>query len=157
MRKSLKITAALGGGAVVLATAGVAYAYWSTTGTGSGTATAGTSTPNTITLTGANPTGILLGQTVNIDATAQNTAAYSQAAGIVSGVPTYPSACDSSNWVYTPASPSVGVLTADDSAAGGTDQKVLTVGTLKLLDRADTDQEGCKNAVVSFAFSAPAS
>lgn len=157
MRKSMKITAALGGGAIVLATAGVAYAYWSTTGTGSGTATAGTSTADTITLTGANPTGILLGQTVNIDVTAQNTASYSQSAGVVSGTPTFPLDCDGDNWTYTPGSSSVGVLTANDSAAGGTDQKVLTVGTLKLLDRTDTDQQGCKNAVVSFSFSAPAS
>src|SRR4051794_27665550 len=43
MRKSTKITAALGGAALTVATAGAAYAYWTTTGNGSSSATAGTS------------------------------------------------------------------------------------------------------------------
>jgi hypothetical protein len=37
MRNSTKITAALGGVALSVATAGAAYAYWTTTGSGSGT------------------------------------------------------------------------------------------------------------------------
>ena len=39
MRKSTKITAAIGGAALALGTAGVAYAYWTTTGGGTGSAT----------------------------------------------------------------------------------------------------------------------
>jgi hypothetical protein len=42
MRKSTKILGALGASAVVLSTAGVAYAYWTATGTGTGSASSPT-------------------------------------------------------------------------------------------------------------------
>jgi hypothetical protein len=42
MRKSTKITAVLGGVALTVATAGAAYAYWTTSGSGNGSAATGT-------------------------------------------------------------------------------------------------------------------
>jgi hypothetical protein len=59
MRKSTKITAAVGGAAIALATGGVAYAYWTTSGSGSSTAGTGTdagvSVVNTVPVTGMYP------------------------------------------------------------------------------------------------------
>jgi len=157
-----KKAAAVAVAAVTVAGAGTAYAYWSTTGTGGGNATAGTSVANSISVTGEDPTGIVLGAAAtDIKAIAQNTATYSQSAGAVTAVPSYPAGCDNSgtlpNWTYTPAAtaPTVGVLTANDGTAGsGTDQKEVTVGTLQLIDQPTVNQNSCKNAVVTFVFSA---
>jgi hypothetical protein len=154
MRKSTKILGALGASAVVLSTAGVAYAYWTTTGTGTATAdVSATNTAAVIHLTQVSPpTGQLLGQTVNIVATAHNPATYSQSAGAVTASPTYPDLCGSDNWIYTPATtaPVVGTL------ATGADSGSLTVGTLKLVDRTDANQDSCQGKQVTFTFSAAA-
>lgn len=48
MRKSTKKVAAVGVAAVTLASAGVAYAYWTSEGSGTGTATIGTTSRNVI-------------------------------------------------------------------------------------------------------------
>ena len=72
MRKSTKLTAVVGGGALVVVTAGAAYAYWTATGTGSGSASTGnvvgitinqTSTPAALYPGG--PTGELSGTFTN--------------------------------------------------------------------------------------------
>jgi hypothetical protein len=51
MRKPIKVTAAIASGALVVATAGVAYAYWTSTGNGSGDAKAGTASNWTVGVT----------------------------------------------------------------------------------------------------------
>ena len=56
MRKTTKITAVIGGGALVVATAGAAYAYWSTSGSGEGSASTTAGIVDKLTFT-QNPAG----------------------------------------------------------------------------------------------------
>jgi hypothetical protein len=150
-RRTAKRILAIGLPLVVIAGTGIGYAYWTTNGSGTGTAdVAPTNAASAIQLNQVSaPTGIVLGQTVNVVAKAHNPASYSQAAGAVTATPTYPGACGSANWTFTPAAtaPVVGSL------AGGADSANLTVGTLKLEDLS-TNQDTCKATQVTFVFSA---
>ena len=56
MRTSTKITAVVGGAALSVATAGVAFAYWTTSGSGSGTGSTTAGTADSLTFT-QNPAG----------------------------------------------------------------------------------------------------
>lgn len=156
MRTSTKITAAVGGAALTLATAGVAYAYWTTTGSGAGSATTGTTSDFTI--TNAATTGTALspnGPTQTATFNVHNPGSGAQKANTVvvsiansDGTPwTAVSGCSASDY-------SVGGELADVShsitvnqvlAAGGdsTQQSV----TVKMLDTG-SDQNGCKGAAV---------
>ncbi|MCW2674122.1 MAG: hypothetical protein JWP14_2711 [Frankiales bacterium] len=151
MRKYTKILRALGAYAVVLSTAGFAYAYWTTTGSGSGNATAGTNAaadPLVISQVSA-PTGLVPGGTPqDVLVTVNNTAAYSQSVGSISATPTYPLSCGIANWTVTPVSNSGATLAATTTSSS---IKVATIGLNDL--GTGVNQNGCKNAVVSFAFS----
>lgn len=168
MRKSMKITAVIGGGALVLATAGAAYAYWTTTGEGTGSATATTSVPADrihIVQTSTN-TGFYPGQTPqNVNVDVNNPAAYSQKVGnitvvVADSVGTNLGTCLSNNWDVVDvlaATENIPTLAANDGGLGvGPDQATnIKVATLQLKDL-PTNQDNCKGAapVLTFA-SAP--
>lgn len=145
---SKKKIAGLALGAVALTGTGVAYAYWTTTGTGSGTATAGQPvTTDVVTIAqSAAPIGLYPGAApADISVTATNPAAFDQFVGAITAIPAYPSTCDSSNWTYTAAANSIGLL------GKGATSAVTKVGTLKL-DETGKNQDGCKTAQVTFKF-----
>lgn len=150
--KSKKVAAVLGAGAVAVAGSGVAFAYWTTTASGSGTAAAGTNAaaaPLVITQTVAGtPSGLVPGGSAqDVKVTVENTASYSQAVGSISATPTYPAGCGASNWTVTPVSNTGAIL-----AAGAT-SSAITVATVALNDLGTSvNQNGCKDAVVNFAF-----
>lgn len=163
MRKPTRVTAAIAGGALVVASAGVAYAYWTTTGTGAGTAGTASSSVSAIVIAGAS-TGLLSpGVTVPLSGTATNPNAGSVAAGPVTAAITgiedaagtdITDACAPSNYTLGGSTGSIGVLTAS-SESTTTDSKSWSGLTLEMEDGMD-NQDACKDAVVHLSFSATA-
>jgi hypothetical protein len=150
MRTSTKITALIGSGVLVVATAGAAFAYWTTTGSGTGTATAGTNA-GAVALVIAQPTpntGFVPGgaaQDVNV--TVANNATYSQSVGSIAASATYPDLCLAANWTLTP------VANTGATLAAGATSSAIKVATIALKDLGvSTNQDGCKGAQVTFAF-----
>jgi len=153
MRKSTKITAALGGAALTVATAGAAYAYWTTSGNGTGSAP-----------TSAGAASLEIAQTSvlsnmypgdsaqTISGTVKNTAVNSAyvtkvVASIASVTPVGTGTCDASD--YTLATPDMAV--GQDVASGST--VTFSGATIKFNNKA-TNQDGCKGATVNLAYAA---
>lgn len=148
MRNHSKLTVAIAAGAALVAGTGTAYAYWTTQGSGTGEATAGTTAAgDAIQLTQDTPiTGLYPGgPAADIVVTATNPAAFHQVVGEVTVTPTYPAACPASNWTLVNADDAFGNL----APAGESTQ---TVGTIRL-NETELNQDSCKGAVPTFAFS----
>jgi hypothetical protein len=156
MRKSTKILGALGASAVVLSTAGVAYAYWSTSGTGAGSATTDAGTANlTVTHVSA-PTnmapGVAAGSfAVDVTNNADATAMVNKVVVTISGVTKAPGAvgsCTSSDYSLS------GTLT---NAAGQLAKNAtahFTGGSLGFNNDPLNNQDGCKGATVNLTYTA---
>ncbi|MCW2669248.1 MAG: hypothetical protein JWO27_1145 [Frankiales bacterium] len=84
MRKSTKITAVVGGTALTLATAGIAYAAWSSSGSGSGTAQSTTSTDSVI-AAGTSAADLYPGATKSVTVTISNPNPYPVLVTSISG------------------------------------------------------------------------
>jgi hypothetical protein len=84
MRKSTKITAVVGGTALTLATAGIAYAAWSSSGSGSGTAQSTTSTDSAI-AAGTSAADLYPGATSSVTVTVSNPNPYPVMVTSISG------------------------------------------------------------------------
>lgn len=148
MRLANNKIAAVAAGAVVLASAGTAYAYWTTSGTGSGSASTGTSSAFVVTtdapagdpLTPGGPTqtvgftvtnpssGVQRLQAVAVTVASANASAWTAVPGC--------SAAD-----YTVGTPA---FTAGDIAAGASRSGTVTI---TMIDR-NVSQDGCKGATV---------
>jgi len=151
MRKSTKITAALGGAALTVATAGAAYAYWTTTGGGTGSAstTNGGAVISVVGSAGAVAPGA---PDQAITGTVSNTGT---AAGYVntvtaSVVDTTNAACDATNFsiVGDPAS-----VAKDLATSGAASSSSFSGQALHFVNKADTAQDACKNVTVHLSFS----
>ncbi|MGZ6791627.1 MAG: hypothetical protein ACXVGH_06305 [Mycobacteriales bacterium] len=154
MRTSTKITAVLGGTALAVATAGVAYAYWTTSGNGSGSATTGTSSPFVVTVDspatgtlapGSGPITVNF-HVKNANSGVQHLSAVTAAVQTATGG-TWSSVAGCSAADYTVGSPQ---FTAGDIASGVTVDGTFTVS----MNNLTTSQDGCKNASVPLYVSA---
>jgi hypothetical protein len=145
----------LGIATVVLATAGVSWAYWTTSGSGTGSASTGTSEAVTVaqlgTITGLVPGG----PAADVDFSITNPASFNQyiATVAVSKV----SVSGPNITVGTPCTVDDFTLTQPDDIEAdltpGTHQYSPSGATLKL-DNTSSNQDGCKGATISLAFAA---
>ncbi len=165
MRKfSKKQTAATAALTVVLLGGGTAaYAYWTTTGTGTGAATTSEGAPlltveQTTTVTNMFPGDEPQSLVVQVTNDAENSAYVQFVKGIatVNQASGATGACDPTDYSYNgdPLPPSGAFTmtwTATDMAAGAS---LSTAGdTLKFNNKA-SNQDGCKDATVTFAYTA---
>jgi hypothetical protein len=147
MRKSTKILGALGASAIVLSTAGVAYAYWTTTGSGSGNATASAGA-GLVTLHASFPAAALApGAPQNVAYTADNANTYSTKVGALSVT----------SVTVDATHVTAGCLAADFGATAVTSNTTVAAtstgtsvgsGVITLTDTA-LDQSACKGATIT--------
>ena len=146
-----KVAVVLGAGAIAVAGSGMAFAYWTTTASGVGTAGAGTNASDAalVITESTTPSGLVPGGAAQpVKVTVNNIASYSQSVGSISATPTYPDACPAANWTVTPQTNTGATLAAH------TVSSEITVATVALNDLGTgVNQNGCKTASVSFAFS----
>lgn len=143
MRTTTKITALVGAAAITVATAGTAYAYWTTTGSGEGSASSRDVVEGeAITLEQFGTlTGFYPGATPqNIKVVATNPAPYSQKVGEVNVTAGAVASCAADNWTITPVADDFGILAAGDSS----DAAGQTVATITLRE-SGSNQDACKD------------
>jgi hypothetical protein len=154
-RKMTKKTKSLvAAGILVVATAGGAYAYWSTTGNGSGSGSTGTTSAFVVTtdaatgspLTPGGPTQTVAFHVQNTNSGVQHLSAVSVTVATSTGA-AWTSAPGCSAADFTVGTPS---FTAADVAAGATADGTVTL-TMKNLG---SNQDGCKNVTVPLYVSA---
>ena len=152
--KTKKSKALVVAGVITVATAGGAYAYWSSLGTGTGAASTGTSSAFVVTTDAASggplsPGGLT--QTVAFHVQNANSGVQR-----LTSVAVTVAASDGSAWNavsgcsaadYTVGTPS---FTPGDVASGASTNGTVTI-TMKNLS---SNQDGCKNATVPLYFSA---
>lgn len=179
MRTTNKVIALVGGGALVVATAGAAYAYWSTTGSGSGTAATSTGTVDKLTFssTTSNGTAAIGGMAPGIAASAlQSTVTNTGDENTyVSGIKAYLTVakaanavgnCDATDYLLGAttatalpaqvmpatydASKAVALTwTAVDLAKNGTG---VVTGAIGFANKTGANQDGCKGATVTINY-----
>ncbi len=156
MRKPSKKIAILSG-AMVLASAGGAYAYWTSTGQGTGTATTSAGQAAAFTVAGNVANEMYPGDAPQSGtATVTNTGtenAYLRA--VKAHITTDKPGCDGSNYLLNgAAAPSTAATAADlqfaavDIAPKGTATKTFTLQ----FNNKDTDQDACKGAAVTINY-----
>jgi len=154
MRKSTKIVAAVGGAALVVATAGTAYAYWSTSGNGVGSATTDAGTADlTVTQVSA-PTNMAPGVpagsfAVDVTNNANATVKVNQVVVSISSI-TAPNAdathtCTAADYSLS------GTLTTGAASLAKNGVAHFTGGSLGFNNTAN-NQDGCKGATVNLAY-----
>jgi hypothetical protein len=147
MRTSTKITAVIGGAALTIATAGVAYAYYTSTSSGSttGSATAATSTIGAVTPTAATAiTGLVPGgsaQNATVTLTNPNAFSVALAAGKSVGVSTVTGPVGCATNAVASLSGSV-AIPAQTIPANGTTTVIVPVS----MADAAFDQTSCNGA-----------
>ena len=149
-----KTKATVGAAVLVVATAGGAYAYWSTTGNAAGSASTGTSSAFVVTtdaatgspLTPGGPTQTVAFHVKNTDSGVQRLSAVTVTVATSTGAAwTAVPGCSASDYtVGTPA------FTAGDIASGATTDGTVTI-TMKNLS---SNQDACKNVTVPLYVSA---
>jgi hypothetical protein len=163
MRKSTKIVAAVGGAALVVATAGTAYAYWTTNGTGSGNAATASSTP-AVSLTATLPASLVPGAGGAVSFAATNPSSTTDAyvttlkvtsITVVKDVNnTATGGCTAADFdVYSSSSSSTSIVGTDITEgkvipAGGASTSLPNGAYLKFINGA-SNQDGCKGATVT--------
>ncbi len=152
MRTSTKITAVLGGTALAVATAGVAFAYWTTSGSGTGSASAQASN-GTIHLTSTSPAALAPGESENFTIKGDTTSATDLRVTTVQTAVTTPSVPACAAWfsVADVDASAVTVPHGDGTLAGATVD--LGTGTLVFRNDADHSQDACKSVAVVLTFS----
>lgn len=152
MRKSTKITAAIGGAALTVATAGVAFAYWTTTGSGSGSASAAASN-GTLTLSSATVSGITPGTNYPVAIKAANAGSTDLRVGNVSTViSSSDTACQA---LITSGDSGLSFADVDTSAtnvAAGATNVTIGTGSLNWANSASVNQDDCKSAPLTLTF-----
>jgi len=154
-RITKKSIAVVTGFAVVLAGAGVAYAYWTAGGSGTGTAATGTSVALTAVQTS---TVSAMGPGVaaqSLNGNFNNTNAgpvYVQSvtasiSDVTAGGVSIGAACDADDYTLTGAAMTVAAEVPAGSAQGS-----WTGATIEFNNKAAVNQDACKNAVVRLAY-----
>ncbi len=147
MRKSQKrVMAALGIGAMVLAAAGGAFAYWTQSGSGTAAGTAGTT--GAIVVTGTIADGIFPGGSQLVSFTASNSGDSATLVNSVhlAGVSTSNAGCNAADFTMPD-------VVQNQSVAGGATVAVLpNRGTLSMANTG-VNQDACKSAVITLTLS----
>ena len=156
--KKKKSAAFLAAGVIGLATAGGAYAYWTSLGGGSGTASTRAGADNVFLVTGGSATAMFPGDSAQtITATVKNTGTENYTVNSVKAyVTTDKAGCDGSNYLIGGgAAPT----TSDNAVAITLDSIDLapaatTTGTFKMQfnNKTDTKQDACKGAAVTIHY-----
>lgn len=150
MRRFKKRTVALVTAGAVLVMGGIAFAYWTNTGSGTGSASTGSNNSiavhQTSTVTGLAPG--LPAQTLSGDFDNPNdTPVYITAVtATVSGTDT--AGCDETNYTIAGSAP------VNAEIQPGTAQGSWSGLTIEFNNKPAVNQDACKNAVVSIAYSA---
>ena len=152
INRNKKTTAVIAGGVLAVATAGGAYAYWTTQGEGSGSATTSAGAANlavqqTSTITNMFPGDAPQALTGTVRNNAANAAYVTKVTASIANVvlPLGATGCDASD--YTLANAEMPV--AKDVAAGDT---VAFAGASIKFNNKDTNQDGCKGARVLLTY-----
>ena len=140
-KKKIAAVAVAGG---MIATTGIAYAYWTTEGSGSGAADVAEESNNDLVLTADFADGLVPGDTVDVDITAENIDEQtSQKVGTVAATV----ATDNVNCL--PAWFVVGTITQHRPIVAPEDSELAAETTLTFTNEALVDQDACKGAEVT--------
>jgi hypothetical protein len=136
-------------GAMVLGTAGVAFAYFTSTGTGSGSGVVGTAT-NNIVVTGTELTPVFPGgATGTVTFTVANSGANPEHLSNIHFMSASGTGCSQALGDFSMADVPVG---SDGTiAAGATAQSITETGTLVMGDTS-TNQNACEGATLTLTF-----
>jgi hypothetical protein len=156
--KKKRSAALLAAGVIGLATAGGAYAYWTSTGSGTGTATTAAGTANALVVTGGAASAMFPGdsaQTVTATVTNNGTENYT-VSSLKAYVTTDKTGCDGSDYLINGApapltsgsAVSVAVTTADLKPTKSTTGTFL----MQFNNKLDTNQNACKGATVTINY-----
>ena len=156
MRTSTKITAVVGGAALTLATAGVAFAYWTQNGTGSGNAVNASAKDGAITLTATVPAGLApgTGGAVSFAASNSSTTTDGYVASLKVTSITANQSCSVADFSFVSDSASttslVNTAITENTIipAGGASTALPTGGYLKFANSA-SNQDNCKGATIT--------
>jgi len=150
MRKLSKKATVVAAVALLLAVAGVAYAYWSATGTGTGQASTGTTTGITVnqtsTVTGLAPGLPAQALSGNFDNPNGGPVFVTSVTATVTG--TDKPGCNASDYTVTGSPAAVGTQVAAGSGVGS-----WSGITIAFNNKPATNQDACKGATVSIAYS----
>ncbi|MCW3101398.1 MAG: hypothetical protein JWL77_7016 [Chthonomonadaceae bacterium] len=155
MRKSTKILGALGASAVVLSTAGIAYAYWSTSGSGDGTATTAAAAGlvvvhQTSTVSNLSPGSGTQALSGNFDNTTNPSAVKITQVSVDFTGTVWQTNCSSADYALVqPAAQTA----ANNMVPVGTGTGSWTGGSIEMLN-ATGNQDGCKGQALKLHYTA---
>jgi hypothetical protein len=156
--KKKRSAALLAAGVIGLATAGGAYAYWTSTGSGTGAATTKAGATNIFTVSGDVAAAMYPGdteQTVTATVTNNGTENYA-VQGIQAYVTTDKPGCDGSNYLLNRAAAPSTAATAVAITVTPVDiapTKSATAGTFTMqFNNKTTNQDACKGAAVTIHY-----
>ncbi len=148
MRTTLTRSAAVvGTGVLLLGVSGVAYAFWTTTGSGSGTAATGTTVPVTVNqrVTASNMGPGVAAQTISGDFTNTNEATVKLSSLTATATPDKVG-CSAADYSITGLTVSNGTVVKGTGGAW--------TGQIQFVNDTTRNQDACKNAVVTIAYTA---
>jgi hypothetical protein len=147
-RISKRAIAIFAGVVVALASAGVAFAYWTNSGTGTGTASTGTTTGITVkqTSTITNLAPGLPAQTLSGNFNNTNTSPVYVTAVTATVSGTDQTGCGASDYTIAGTAP------VNAEIPAGTSVGSWTGLTIQFNNKPGTNQDACKNAVVTIAY-----
>ena len=153
MQKTTKRIAAIGVSAAVLASAGVAYAYWTTSASGSGTSTNAASN-GTLTLAASwNSTALYPGGSQTVSFTASNPSKTTLRLGTIKlasvSVDAAHAACAVSDFTMPDVPANQSIETTVSSTGVDTPEAITATGTLSFANDSTTSQDACKNADIT--------
>jgi len=157
MRKVNKKIAAVAAGAIVVSTAGAAYAYWTTTGGGTGTASTTAGQAEGFTVSGGVPNAMFPGdapQTATATVTNKSTTESAYLNKVTAYITTNKDGCTGADFLLngsstaTQAAPADLGFTAVDIAKSGTATKNFTLQ----FNNTGSKQDACKSAVVTINY-----
>lgn len=156
--KKKRSAALLAAGVIGLATAGGAYAYWTSLGGGTGTATTKAGSTSALVVTGNVTNAMFPGdspQTVNVTVMNNGTENYRPQA-VKAYVTTNKTGCDGSDYLLNGVPAPLTADTAATIAVTSVDlaPAATTTGsfTMQFNNKATTDQQACKGAAVTITY-----
>ena len=147
MRKLTKISAVIGGGALVIATAGAAYAYWTTTGSGTGSATTKASNGVIVLHASFASNALAPGLSTPVSFTADNGGASNLYVGTVHSV------VSTSDALCLPADFTIADVVENQVIAAGASGAALTNGGSISFANSGVSQDACKSATITLTLS----
>jgi copper(I)-binding protein len=156
--KKKRSAALLAAGVIGLATAGGAYAYWTSPGGGTGTATTAGGTTTALVVTGNVPNAMFPGDAAQtVTATVKNTGTENyKLQSVKAYVTTNKTDCDGSNYLLNGnAAPTTSdsAVTIDVASADVAPAATKTgTFTMQFNNKSDTNQDACKGAAVTIHY-----